>query len=72
MANLKVVGDFSYRSTDGSFLDEILKAEKLYGGGEDVDLEEAAVDLVFGDQLTDDIRVCSCLTENSHCFCKTY
>ncbi|XP_053399357.1 C2 domain-containing protein 3-like [Mercenaria mercenaria] len=49
--------DMSLRSTDGSFLHEILKAEKLYGGGEDVDLEEAAVDLVFGDQLTDDIRL---------------
>ncbi|WAQ99921.1 C2CD3-like protein [Mya arenaria] len=48
--------DVSGKSMDGSFLQEILRAERLFGA-EGEQLDDAAVDLVFGGQLTDDIRL---------------
>ena len=47
----------SLRSNDGSFLREILKAEKLHGITTEPHLDDVTVDLVFGGQLTDDIRM---------------
>ena len=59
MRNLTVLFFWGCRSSDGSFLQEILRADRLFGGtGLDENIEDNAVDLVFGGQLTDDIRVC--------------
>ncbi|KAL3878157.1 hypothetical protein ACJMK2_030527 [Sinanodonta woodiana] len=44
------------RSSTGSFLNEVLMAEKLLESSENVDLDDKAVDLVFGNSFMDDIR----------------